>query len=180
MFVLALTRFLIRLSKKRRWVDSREDPRRKLRRQYLAALARNAKSRAENRLCRRRTQGHHQFWLNDSQFRFQPGATGCSLAGIWLLMNPSFPARLPLKMFHRVRDIYLGPINPSFLQRLIHDFSSRSNKGFASDIFVISRLLPDQHHGCALRAFAKNSLGRSFVQMTCSAMSCCFAYRGQI
>ena len=94
-------------------------------------------------------------------------------------MNPAFAARLPLKMFHRVRDINLRSIDSSFLERAIHDFPSRTNEWFARDIFVIARLFANQHHRCALRPFAKDSLGRSFVQMTCSAMSCCFPHRGQ-
>jgi hypothetical protein len=80
-------------------------------------------------------------------------------------------------VFHRVRDVNLGSINSGVLERAVHDFPSRTNKWFAGHIFVIAGLFANQHHRCALRPFAKNSLGRSFVQMTCSAVSCCFAHR---
>ena len=94
-------------------------------------------------------------------------------------MNSAFAARLPLKMFHRVGDVNLRAIDSSFLERAIHDFPSRTNEWFARHIFVIARLFANQHHRCALRPFAKDSLGRSLVQMTRSAIGRCFAHRRQ-
>ena len=94
-------------------------------------------------------------------------------------MNSAFAARLPFEMFHRVCDVNLRPIDSSVLERAIHDFASRTNEWFARHIFVIARLFANQHHRCALRPFAKDSLGPAFIQMTCSAMGCCFAHRGQ-
>ncbi len=96
-------------------MDRREDPRRKFGRQQFAAFPRDAERRTENRLGCRRAHCYHQLWLNDSQLCFQPRAAGCDLARIWFLMNAAFPARLPLKMLHRVRDINLGSINSCFL-----------------------------------------------------------------
>jgi hypothetical protein len=90
-------------------------------------------------------------------------------------MNPAFPARFPLKVFHRVRDINLGSIDSSFFERSIHDFAGRSNEGFTSDILVISRLFANQHHRCAFRAFAKNRLCRALVKVTCGAVTRRFA-----
>jgi len=147
-------------------MNSRKNPRREFRRQYFAVLACDPKTRAENRLRCRRAHGHHQLWLNDSQLRFQPWAAGCDFARIRLLMNPAFPARLPLKMLYRVCDINLGPIDSGFFQSSIHDFPSGSHERLASDILVISRLLPDQHHRCAFRAFAEHGLRRTLVKVT--------------
>src|SRR5438876_1633061 len=92
-------------------------------------------------------------------------------------MNPAFPARLPLKMFHCVRDINLRSINPSFLKRLIHDFASGSNERFTSDILVVSWLFTHEHHRCALWTFAKHSLRRPFIKMACLAIFCRLAHR---
>src|SRR6266542_2241783 len=80
-------------------------------------------------------------------------------------MNPAFAARLPFEMFHRIRDIDLCAIDSGFFERLIHDFSSRSNERLTGDIFVISRLLSDEHHRCTLRAFAKDRLRGALVKM---------------
>jgi hypothetical protein len=94
-------------------------------------------------------------------------------------MNSAFPARLPFEVFHRVGDVNLGTINASFLERTVHDFPSRTNEWFAGHIFVIARLFANQHHHCALRPFSKHSLGRSFVQMTRSAIGRGFAHRAK-
>ena len=95
-------------------------------------------------------------------------------------MNPPFSAGRPFEVFHRVRDINLRPIDASFLERAVHDFPSRANERFARYIFVIARLLANQHHRRAFRPFAKDSLGSAFVQMTRSAMSGRLAHGGQI
>ena len=166
MLVLALARGLVWLPKKRRWMHGRENAPRKFRRQYLAAFARDSKRRSENRLCCRRAHGNHQLWLNNSQLRFQPRSAGGDLARIWFLMNPSFAAGLPLKMFHRVRHINLGSINSSFLKRLVHDFPGGSNERSPGDVFIISRLFANQHDRGVLWAFAKHSLRCTLVKMT--------------
>jgi hypothetical protein len=161
-------------------MNSREDSRRQFRRQYVATLPRDPESRAENGLRRCRTHCHDKIGLNDAQFRFQPRAARCDFTRVRFLMNSAFPARLPFEVFHRVGDVNLGAINASFLERAVHDFPSRTNEGFTRHIFVIARLFADEHDRCALRTFAKDSLGPSLVQMTRSAISRRLAHRGQI
>ena len=160
-------------------MNSRKHPWCELRGQDFATLTGDSESGAENGLCRCRTHCHDQVGPDDPQFRFQPGTARCDLSRIWFFMNPPFATRFPLKMFHRVRDVNLRSIDSSFFKRLIHDFPSRTNKWFARHIFVIARLFANQHHRCVLRSFAKNSLSRSFVQMTGSAVSCGVANHGQ-
>src|SRR5439155_8294983 len=82
-------------------------------------------------------------------------------------MNSALTSRLPFKMFHCVRDVNLGSINSSFFERLIHDFSGRSNKGLTGDIFIIPWLFADEHDRCAFRALAKNGLRRALEKVTC-------------
>jgi hypothetical protein len=94
-------------------------------------------------------------------------------------MNPAFATRFPLKMFHRVTHVNLRSIDSSVREPAIHDFPGRTNEWFARDIFVIARLFANQHHRCALWSFPKNSLGRSLVQITCSAVSGCFTHGDQ-
>ena len=78
-------------------------------------------------------------------------------------MNPAFAARLPFKMFYRVRDVNLPPIDSSVLERAIHDFPRRTNERFARDVFIIARLFANQHHRRMLRTFAKHGLGSAFI-----------------
>ena len=82
-------------------------------------------------------------------------------------------------MFDHIGDIGLRTIYTSFLEGTIKQASSRPNKGFSGEIFVITRLFTDEQHYRTAAAFAKNSLGRSFVQMTRSAIGRGFAHRRQ-
>lgn len=154
----------------------RKDFRRKFRRQNFASFACDAKRRPENRLSRRCAHGDHELWLNDSELCFQPWPAGCDFARIRFLMNAAFPTRFPLKMFHRIRDVYLGSINSSFFQRAIHDFAGRPDERFTGDVFVISRLFANEHQSRGLGALPKNGLRCSLVKMTRLAMLCCLAH----
>ena len=160
-------------------MNSREHPWCDLRGQHLAPLPGNSESRAENGLRRCRTHCHDEGGLNDPQFRFQPGTARCNFARVRLLMNPAFPAGLPFEVFHSVRDVNLRSIDSGVFERAIHNFPSRTYEWFARDIFVIARLFANQYHRCELRTFTKDSLGRSFVQMAGSAVSCCLAHSSQ-
>jgi len=94
-------------------------------------------------------------------------------------MNPALPTRLPFEVFHRVRDVNFLAINSRFFEGLIHDFSSGSNEGFTLLIFVIARLLADQHDRCVFRAFAKHGLCSPLVKMTRFAFARRVAQPGQ-
>jgi len=82
-------------------------------------------------------------------------------------------------MFHRVRDVNFPAINSRFFQCLVHDFPSRSNKRFTLLIFVIARLLADQHDRHVFRSLAKHGLRGPLVEMTCRAFERCLSHLGQ-
>ncbi len=63
----------------------------------------------------------------------------------WFLMDSKFATRLPFEVLHRIRDIDVASIDPSFLQTLIEKLSGWSNKRAAFLILTISRLLADHH-----------------------------------
>ena len=176
MSIFALARGFVRLTQQRRGMHRGENSRCKFRRQYFAAFTRDAKTGTENRLRCRRAHGDHEFWLNNSQLRFQPRPAGRDLARIWFLMNPAFPARLPLKMLHCIRHINPRSINSSFLERLVHNFPSRTNERSSSDVLMISRLFANKHHRCALRAFPENCLRGALVKVTRLAIFRCLAH----
>ena len=131
---------------------------------------------AENGLASGRSKTKEQFWPNEPQLRFQPRTAGGDFARVRFLVNASFAARLPFEMLHRVCDVDLPAIDSGFFERAIHNFSRRSDKRFAGHILVIAGLLPEQHNRRALRAFAENSLRRSFVKRTSRATSRRFAH----
>src|SRR5437016_14589683 len=79
-------------------------------------------------------------------------------------MNAAFPTRLPLEMLDGIRDVNFIAFNSRFLERAIKKLPGRANKWFADHVFLISRLLSEQHEPCGFRADAKNSWGGAFVK----------------
>src|SRR5437660_7274788 len=103
------------------------------------------------------------------QLRFQPGPTSGDVARTWFLMDPAFPARFPFEMFHRVGDINFVAVDSGVLECAIQNFSGWADKGFASHIFIITRLLTDHEHGGAFRAFTENGLRCFLIERAGSA-----------
>jgi hypothetical protein len=51
----------------------------------------------------------------------------------------------PFEMFHDVRQINTGVIDPGLLQCPIEKLSRRAHKRMSRTIFLVSGLLPDKH-----------------------------------
>src|SRR4051812_46360885 len=120
--------------------------RREVRTEHFSAVAGNAESGTEDRLRRSRSKRYDQFRPNETQLCLQPWPTGCDLTRVRLFVDPPFPARLPLEMFHRISDVNLFAVNAGFCQRPIHDLAGGPNERFARKILLIARLLADEHH----------------------------------
>ena len=94
-----------------------------------------------------------------------------------LLVNAELSSWLPFKVFHRVGDIDLLPIDLHFLQTSIQKLSRGSNERPSLFVFVVTGLFTDHHDGnfrrSCLRArlqFSKNSLCGITVEF--ASMAC--------
>ena len=63
-------------------------------------------------------------------------------------------------MLDRVGDVQRVARPAQFLQRAIHQLAGRPDEGVALTVFLIARLLTDQHQRRAQRPFAPHGLGR--------------------
>src|SRR5882724_5235430 len=79
-------------------------------------------------------------------------------------MDSALTSRLPFEMLHRIRHINVASIDSSLFERLVHDFSCRSDERFASDILVIPRLFSNQHDWRGFGSLAKDSLRGALVK----------------
>jgi hypothetical protein len=64
---------------------------------------------------------------------------------IWLFMNSPLAARLPLKMFHCICDVYRGAIYPGLFHACGEKLSSRSDKRKSRLVFLITWLLSHEY-----------------------------------
>ena len=85
-------------------------------------------------------------------------------------MNPPFPARFPFEMFHRIGDINFVAVDSGFLECAIQNFSRGTDKRFASDILVVTRLLTDHEDRGVLWALTEDGLRRFFVERACGTL----------
>jgi hypothetical protein len=61
-------------------------------------------------------------------------------------------------MFDNVGDVHLRAFNPRRNQRFIKDSACGSNEWMAGDVFLISRLLTNQHDSRVLRTLTEYGL----------------------
>jgi hypothetical protein len=73
-------------------------------------------------------------------------------------VNSALPTFLPLEVFHGVRHVGVRPVDARLLERLVQEPARRADEGPASPVFLVARLLSDQHQPGGLRSLAKDSL----------------------
>lgn len=119
-----------------------------------------------NGLGGRCAQAHNDGRLHRSELRIEPGPAGGNFAGAGFLVDAALAARLPFEMFRHIGHIDFFAVNAGFDQGSVQKSPGRPDKGFAAQIFVVPRLLTNQHDLRARAAFAENSLSRIFPRRT--------------
>lgn len=174
------TRCFIRGTQQRRRMHRRDHTRRPgVVGDRLSAMFRYPKVFSENRLRRGRAQRDDHAWLNELHFRFQPRLARFDLPRRRLRVNALLAARLKLEMFDGVGDVRFAAIDADLVEKLVEQFSRRTDEWFASEIFLIPRLLADEHDLRMHRAFPEDGLRRMLVKITSAAALACGPHRRQ-
>jgi hypothetical protein len=82
-------------------------------------------------------------------------------------------------MLHRIGDEDNTALYASIGQSLVENPACRTDKGFSLFIFLVARLLADQHNTRPRRAFAWHHLSRMLVEWATGAIFFCSAQRLQ-
>ncbi len=98
---------------------------------------------AHDRACRCCAKAKNHLRLNRRQLSFEPGKARIDLALCRCFVQPASTTRLPLEVFHRVRDVHILTRNTRRFERLVEDLTRRSDKRVPFDILTVARLLPD-------------------------------------
>src|SRR5262249_47489882 len=61
-------------------------------------------------------------------------------------VNAALPTRLPLEVFDRVRDVHLVAVDAGFVECLVEHASRGTDKRMTCGVFLVTRLLTDEHH----------------------------------
>lgn len=108
---------------------------------------------------RRRAEAHQNPRADEPQFLLPPRTACGDLRLVWLFVQPALSTRLPLEMFHRVRDVAFRTIDAGIGKCAVEQFSSRADEWPAVAVFLISRLLAEKDDLRGGRSFAEDRLG---------------------
>ena len=136
-----------------------------------AAIGVDGKRLAQQRAGRGRPERHSHGGLDQRELVVEPPAAGVDLAGVGFLVQASLAARLVLEVLHRVGDVDRLALDSRRLQRSVEHLAGRSDEGASGQVFLIARLLADQHQRRIGGAFAEHGLGRILVEMAARAIS---------
>ena len=75
-------------------------------------------------------------------------------------MDAALAARLELEVLHRVGDVGLLPRDAGFVEDGVEDLAGRPDEGLSGNVFLVARLLADEHDFRRLRPLAEHRLGR--------------------
>src|SRR5258705_12701863 len=100
---------------------------------------------SEQGLSRRRAKAHDRPRLDELDLDVEPRPAGGDLAGPRLLVNPALAARLPFEMLDHVRHVNALAVDAGFFERPIEELARRADERTARDIFLIARLLANEH-----------------------------------
>src|SRR5205085_5780207 len=94
----------------------------------------------------------------------EPRAAGGDLARAGLGVDAALAARLPLEVLHDVRDIDPPAIDPRIRERAIEKLACGADERATREVFLVARLLADEHQGGVAIALAEHRLGAPLPQ----------------
>jgi hypothetical protein len=76
----------------------------------------------------------------------------------------------PLEMFHRIRNVSFPAVDSGFDESGIEQFADGTDKRFAFQVFLVTRLLTHEQDLCVRLPFSEHSLCRLFPKITSLAI----------
>src|SRR5688500_12668186 len=108
--------------------------------------------------------------MHDADLRREPRLAGSDLGRSRFFVYPTFSAGLPLEVFDDVRDVRLLTVYAGLAEGFIEKPARGSDERMPGKVFLIARLLADEHNGRRTNAaLSKNRLRRVLVQVAAHA-----------
>src|SRR5205823_5881803 len=142
---LAFPRGFIGRAQDRGRMHGRRDERRERRLHELAAMLRDAELAAEERLRGGRAETGEHLRLYDLDLRLEPRMARGDLLGARALVDAALPARRPLEVLDRIRDVHRLAVDAGLLERVVEDAAGGTDERFALEVLAVARLLSDHH-----------------------------------
>src|SRR5581483_5725678 len=162
---LGMTRLLVWRAQNRGRMHRREHERRERRGHERAPLRRHLELPPEQRLRRRRPKTDDRARFHELNFRIEPRTARRDLRRVRFLVNAALAARLPFEMLDDVGDVDRRAIDAGVDERAIEQLAGRADERVAGEVFLIARLLADQHQLGLACAFAEHGLRTAQIQI---------------
>jgi hypothetical protein len=133
-------------------------------RKRVPPIAQDTNSRAQYCDGSGGAQANEGFRMNDPNLCFQPWPAGSDLSRGGLFMDAAVSPWFPFKVFNGVCNITIGASNPCLRQRPVEKFSSGPDQRPSFAVFMISRLLTNQHDSGRRFAVTEDCLRRIFPE----------------
>src|SRR5258706_6419583 len=135
------------------------------RRQQLPAVLHQLELRSQNRLRGDRAETDHDPRPDCLELRLEPRPARFDLRHAWFLVDAPLAARLPFEVLDRVGEVDVAPQDAGILERLVEHRTGWSHEWDTLAVFLVARLLPNEHDARLTRAGAKHHLGRGLVEV---------------
>ena len=76
-----------------------------------------------------------------------------------------------LEVLDRVGDVDARAVDPGLLQRRVEQLAGRADERPSGEVFLVARLLADEHDRRVERPFAEHGLGRMLVEVAAGAFA---------
>src|ERR1700722_309350 len=167
--VLAFPRLIVLLAQHVGGVDCHDHAAAVLIGQDLAAPLADRHGAAEHAARRGRPHGDDHLGLDDRALKIEPPAAGVDLAGVRLLVQPPLAALLELEMLDCAGDEHRLAVDAGLDDGAVEDAAGRADERMALLVFLIARLLADQHDPRVLRPFARHDLRGGAIERAARA-----------
>src|SRR5439155_17707427 len=107
--------------------------------------------------------------LHQRAFDIEPDLAALDLISLAPLVQPPLASHLMLEMFHRIGDENLRARNSCIFQCPAETAPRRADKRLAGEIFLVTRLLADEHEVGRPASLAWHRLRRVLVERTARA-----------
>ena len=111
----------------------------------LAAAAQDGLRRPGEAQCSGAAEGDNEPGPYQRDFLLDPPAAVTHFRPAWALVQAQLATRLVLEVLYRIREVCGGPVDAGSLQSTVEQRTGRTNERPAGQIFLVSRLLADQH-----------------------------------
>ena len=107
--------------------------------------------------------------LDDRELGFEPRAAGRHLGPVRLLVDPALPARLPLEVLDRVRDVDGRAVDSGRLEGLVEQPPGGADERPPGAVLLVAGLLADEHRRRPARTLPEHGLRSDLPELAATA-----------